>query len=790
MKWGGSMRKILKLSFANIRSSKGHTVSILAMFIIAAMLLNLGLLVFINFGSYFEKVATELDSSDVFYLMKERLYSSRVEEYVKNNDNIKGLQRENPLWLFGTIPYNNQTRECVFLINDADKERSISKWKLVGEYLPLDSMSIYVPYVLSIDGGYKLNDKLQVSINETVITFTIKGFTEDVFFSSLDTVVLGVYVPNDTYESLKSQLGEEYNATLIYANLEKMNKDVENGIREIIREENPYIDANATSTFLSLDMGVIRLSRSLVANGVAVMMIAFAAVMVVVCLIVVRFRIENSIEEDMTKIGSLKAMGFTSLQIMSSVITQFSLIALVGSVVGISMSYLATPTLSKVLAHQSGLKWVQGFDKGISASSLLAILLVVGFISFVSSRHIKSLNPIVALRGGIITHNFRKNHLPLDRSKGSLPFVLAMKLMLQNMKQSIMIMVIFIVVSFASTFAIVMFYNSTIDTTTFAEIPGIELSSVIAIFNPSLDNTSIIEGIKSKEGVRKVQFIDTTMVRLGNDEVATFVMDDFSKKEINTVYQGRYPLHSNEVVISGYLAKMMDKRIGDNVKLKVNEKEAEFIITGFSQGSYLGELSIISLRRDGILRLDPNFKQRNLHIYLDKGIESSDFKTKIEKNYGESFIGTIDMDKEFQQGMGLYTSIVSKVGITIMVITILVVVLVLYFVINSSLIRKKHELGIQKALGFTTIQLMNQFSLGLLPPIILGVILGSFLGMTQTNPFMTQTQKSMGIMRTNYIITPLWIILFGIGIVILSYAISMLKTYRIRKITAYKLVSE
>lgn len=784
------MRKIFKLSFANIRKTKAHTVSILLMFIIAAMLLNLGLLVFVNFRGYFEKVTKELNSSEVFYLMPEGIYKGRVEEYVKNNDNVEMLQRENPLWLSGTIPYNKDTRECVFLINEGDKSRNFSKWKFVGEHLAPDSMSIYIPYVMSIDGGYRLNDKLKVNFKDAVITFTIKGFTEDVFFSSLDTVVMGVYMPQDTYRYVVEKLGDKHNAALLFANLKVMNKDVENGIREIIREENPYIDPNTTSTFLSLDLDVVKLSRSLMASGVSVMMMAFALIIVAVCLIVVRFRIGNSIEEDMTRIGTLKAVGYTSRQIIASIVTQFSLIALIGSITGISLSYLGTPALSDVFAHQSGLKWVQGFDGIISSIALVVILLVVVIVSFMASRRINKLNPIVALRGGITTHSFRRNHVPLHRSKGSLPFVLAIKLMLQNMKQSVMIGVIFTVVSFASSFALIMFYNSVVDTKTFAETPGIELSNVIAVFKPGEDNTALAESVKNLEEVRKVQYIDTAMVKLGGDEVAAFVMEDFSGKETNTVYEGRYPLHSNEVVVSGHLAKNLNKSIGDSVTLKIDDRQDEYIITGYSQGSYMGGLSIISIRRDGILKLDPDFKQQNLQIYLNKGIKSEDFKVELEELFGNTIVKTVDMDKEFMQSMGLYTSVVSKVGVTIMVVTILVVILVLYFVINSSVIRKKQELGIQKALGFTTLQLMNQLSLGLLPPVIIGVLMGSLLGMTQTNGIMTLAQKAMGIMRANYIIAPQWIAVFGAAIVIASYAISMLITYRIRKISAYRLVSE
>ena len=77
--------------------------------------------------------------------------------------------------------------------------------------------------------------------------------------------------------------------------------------------------------------------------------------------------------------------------------------------------------------------------------------------------------------------------------------------------------------------------------------------------------------------------------------------------------------------------------------------------------------------------------------------------------------------------------------------------LVLYLSLIS-VIRKKHELGIQKALGFTTLQLRNQISLGLLPSVIIGVLLGSLLGATQTNSLMTMVQSAMGIMGANYMV--------------------------------------
>lgn len=784
------MNKIFMLAFANIRKTKGHTVSLLCMFFIAALLLNAGLLVYINFGGFLDNIIKELNTSNIYYIIPSGMYNNEVENYLTNNKNIIEMQKEESLWATAATKYKDDTREHVFLLNDADIARNMSKWKFVGEHLPVDTMSIYVPYIYQQDGGYKLNDKFEMTFKDVTIAFTIKGFIEDVFFSSSDTGVLGVYLPHDTYETVSGELSDTSNSTVIFANLQKINKDVETGIRDITKAGSVSASTDITSTMFSLDLAIIKLSRVMMSSMVSIMIVAFATIIVAVCLIVVRFRIGNSIEDDMTKIGSLKAIGYTSRQIIISIVVQFGFIALVGSIVGIVLSYLGTPVLSDVFAQQSGLKWVQGFDGAISSIALSLILLIVVIVAFFAARRINKLHPIVALRGGIITHSFRKNHIPLSTSKGSLPIVLAFKSLLQNKKQGIMIAIILIAVSFAGTFAVVMFYNTTIDTKAFFETPGVELSNAVAVLKPERDNTMLIENIKNRSDVRKVQFIDEPMVSIENSQVSVYVMNDYADKETNTVYQGRYPLHSNEIVLAGHLASMLEKKVGDSVAVKIGDTdEALFIITGLSQGAYLGGMNA-SMRLDGMMKLNPNFKQQSLQIYLNKNVNTGAFVKNIKNIYGESLLSAIDMDKIMEEGTGVYISIVSKVGIAILVVTIVVVILVLYFVINSSVTRKKRELGIQKAIGFTTYQLMNQLSLGFLPPIMIGVSIGSVVGIMQTNSIMSVAQRAMGIMKANYIITPVWIALFGVAIVTVSYVTSMLITYRIRKISAYALVSE
>lgn len=778
------MKKIFMLGFANIRKAKGQTASIFIMFLVAGFLLNAGLLVFINFGNFFEKITEELNTSDAYYLIGMNLCNERVEQYIKDNDNVLEVEKVDSLFGWASIPYNGDMRDAAFLLNDADLDRNLSKWKFIGEHLPAEPMSIYVPHVLKADGGYKLNDEFELKINDKVITFTVKGFIEDGFFSSIDIGIMGFYMPNETYEMVKEILGDEYKGTVFFTNLTKNDKSLENGIRELLGQDNMN-----TGTVFSIDLPLVQEARTMMASMVAVMIVVFSLIIATVCLIVIRFKISNNIEEDMMKIGSLKAIGYTSRQIISSIVVQFLSIAFAGSIVGIGISYFTIPIYSLIFESQSGLLWVQGFDGIISGIVLSTILLAVVIVTLVSSARIGRLHPIIALRGGIITHSFRKNYLPLHRSKGNLTITLAAKSMLQNMKQSIMIGVILIAVSFASTFAVILFYNSAINSKAFSEVPGIELSNAIAVLNHETDNEQFVKEIKSLKGVRKVQFIDETMVKIDDNDTITYVMEDYSKKETNTVYEGRYPIHSNEVVISGHLAEMLDKNIGDNINLKIGERESQFIITGLCQG---GNMSLMKafIIYDAMISLNPDFNQQNLQIYLNEGINSTEFTKNLKANSGDSIMTVVDVDKVMEQGMGIYISIVSKVGIVILVITIAVVIFVLYLIISSSIIRRKREIGIQKAVGFTTFQLMNQISFGFMPFTILGVFIGTIGGMTQVNRIMSVAQRSMGIMKASYIINIPWIISFSIGIVIISYIASMLITYGIRKVSAYELVSE
>ena len=130
------MGKLWMHARANIRKSKSVSVTLVVMFLIAALLLNMGLLVAINYGSFFSSLKQELSPADAYYAIPGAIYSDEVKSYIDSNQHVKKTQANNALWLSSRVVTGGEEKSHTILFQNMDEKREISKWKYVGEYLP------------------------------------------------------------------------------------------------------------------------------------------------------------------------------------------------------------------------------------------------------------------------------------------------------------------------------------------------------------------------------------------------------------------------------------------------------------------------------------------------------------------------------------------------------------------------------------------------------------------------------------------------------------------------------
>ena len=783
------MNRIFMLGRANIRGAKGQTAVLAALFLISAIMLNIGLTVMLGFGSFFDKTAEELNTSDAFFVIPQDQYTHETESYFATHEKISAYQTNRGIATTAKYDWKGEAYSKFSIICDKDEPRSLSQWKLVGDFLPETPKSIYVPYLHKVTGGYNLGDRLILEIDGAEYDFIVSGYIESIYS---DTIYVGdiLFVPGNRFDELYSVL-ETYRKVLVNTkgtgNCQRMASDLQE-VTNLSTFGYAGDIADPGSTLLCVDYESIKMGRTMMSALMSALIIVFTAVMAAVSLFVIRFRIKDSIEEDMSKIGSLQSIGYTSRQIMFATVVQYSMIALIACLAGIIPAYLLLPAVGNIFTQQGGFLWQPGFAPAINLFVLSALMLIVMTVSFIAALKIRRINPVQALRGGILIHNFKRNYVPLEKTRLPLTAALSCKSILQGIRQKTAMFIVITAVALTATIAVVLYYNAAVDITAFEKVPGIEKTNAAIAFMPGQDAAALRDEAAAHKDVRKVQYVDRAKIRVDDLDVDCVVMDDFSGKETANVYQGSFPKHNNEVAISGRLAQTTHKGIGDEII--VGKEGQRYLISGLTQGMEVGSPLAAYLTLDGMRRVHPSFQQSMLKMYLNKGTDTAAFVQEMEAQFNGRVFGVMDEDVLFAEGAGSFATIFAVVGLAILIIAWFVVILLLYFVVGSAIIRQHRELGIQKAIGYTTVNLMNQISGGFAFSLILGAAAGCCLGAAITNPLMSLGGAEMGLMKAAFIINPIWVAATGAVLVVLSYLTSMFVTWRIRSISAYKLVSQ
>lgn len=782
--------KILHLALANIRSGRSATLSLFILIAIAGLLLNVGLTVLVKMDSFFDEKAEELHEPHISMLMQRENEQAAYNDFLRNQSGVTATEEEHVILMNGAkFRYEDSDLSLVIALLHAEAPRDLASMKLIEKLDgPAQAGDIHVPLSFRASAGYQLGDTFTLTFQDQEYSYRIAGFFETMMMGTPNVGgIMKFFLPDESYRQLEERTGETADGTMLSARLQNPSEAMQ--VLDAFNKEFPDQGMDVTAPlFWQIDIEMVKSVGSMTINIVAMILVAFAAVIVLVSLLVIQFRVTNSIDEGIVNIGVLKAVGYTSRQIVASIVLQFMLVTLSGGIVGAAVSYAIIPVFGGIITTLSGLLWHPSFDAVINASSVLTVAVLVLAVALVSTVRIRNLHPVTALRGGIRTHSFKKSWFPLDRSAGGLQFLLACKTMMTNMKQNVMIGCVIAAITFASIFSVVLYYNIASDKTAFVHLVGAETSNVIVYSKSAEDSEKLLTAIGQMDGVSKTAILDMASMKMDGHNVYTTISDDYSKLENQMVYDGRYPKYDNEVAVTWVVAKMLGKEVGDTVQVEAGDGSYSYLITGLSQSiSNMGHSAYLTI--PGVQHILPGYTGSAINVYLD-GVENDSFMRQIKEQYGQSTSDVIDVEETISAQTSIYTSAVFAIMVIVLAITVLVVALILYLVIKKMILKRKKELGILKATGYTTMQLMTQISLSFVPIVIAGVLIGGLLGIFYTNAMLTLLLSSAGIHNVQFIVHLPLILVICAGIIALAYFVSMLVSYGIRRISAYGLIAE
>lgn len=777
--------KELLLAKSNIRKGKGIAIGLTLLIMLTACFLNIVLIIFNDFNTNVSENAKKLNSEDASIFLSGDI-SNITEEYIKENidyEKVDDYEIEKMLAFSISTPYSDGFVDAEALFNAKEKvlNSRIGKTEIVEEDASIEKDYIYLPYQYKTGGKQKIGEEYEIKISNKTYKFKIKGFANNMALGSYAGTLVQFIVDENTYNELQNSYGNVAESMYVKFDLkEEINKE------KFINSFSNHISKQNKSTAVYVrTIDNYTYIRTYFASILGIAFLTVSLIILIVVFLMTSNSISNYIKENIRILGVIKANGYTSKNIRDSFLVQFLSISIVGSILGVALSYLIIPFVSGIMNRQVGVPYSSTFNVMCSTITLISTILLVIITVSILVRKTNKIQPLVALRDGVQTHSFKKNIIKLEKTKLKINAALAYKTTLTNIKQNITTFIVTVFLVFSGVLALTVFENISLNT----KVSLFSFETADAIVIPNMNNEKeVLEQLQSNEKIKNIRLVAEHTLDIEDAKMYTFIIDDSNSLNNKDVYyKGRLPEYENEVAISGKFAEEYKYKIGDEIEIKNGEIKEKYIITGFIQTfNNLGKELV--MLENGAEKLLGNNYEKKYYFDLEENQNMEDVSNEIRNNLGDKIIEIIDFKELTKGGLSSFTSLADILVIGILSIDSLIVLLVLYLLIKTLINNKKKDYGILKAIGYTSSDIIKQNAISFMPSIVLAVIFSSIISCFIANPFLLIIMKNFGIMKVTFEIPLTLVAIMGIGFIIISFIFAVLLSLKIKKIEAYNLL--
>ncbi len=773
--------KSLLLTKSNIRKNKGLSICISLLILISSMFICVSGLLILDYQKNAYKVADSLNTTKI------NLFSSGYSEHIDQDyiesilpSSVKEYEYVDDISVQIPIKFNGgEVTPVVTIINSDHLNRKLSKVEILEEDESIKGDYIYVPYHIHTGGGLNIGDTYKLKFPSKTYTFKIKGYINTIFAGSYNMNRYEMLVSDENYDKIlkENPTAKAFDVFIDYKDKTDFKKESNKLVNKIYVEKG--IETHAYDLDLTLE------SRTFISSIFFVSFLLTAVIIILIVILMISNNISNYIRENIKSLGALKAMGYTSTDIKKSLILQFSLLTIIGLVLGTICGYLFMPLITDMLVAQSGIPYTLSFNLPATLITLISMPIIVFLIVFISVRKINKVDPIVALKDGIENHNFKKNHLPLDKSRLTINGSLSIKNMFKNGKQNIVSFVTILFLCFLMVIAMAMYQNFSrkpkIDLLTFEIVDGV-------IMVDKDIRSDFVKDLKNDKDIKNFKYLN--MYQIQDKDYAkfeTYIMNN--PKLLNNkdnCYEGRYPKHDNEVAISGKYAKNNKYDIGDKIEFQVGDKKFNYLITGFIQSTNNDSKEALLTTKGMDHLVDTN--ELNPMYYFDSNIKASKIIDKYNEKYGDKVLITLDFEELVEGQMDTFINVANLMVAVISIITGSIILLVLYLLMKTLIYNRRYEYGILKALGYRSRDLILQNVLSFMPTIVIATLIGTVISYYVTNPYIGLMMRPFGIMKCTMVLPMDLLIITVVFIIGISLIATILMSLKIRKIEAAELL--
>lgn len=694
-----------------------------------------------------------------------------AEKYNQNSDSEGQL-----------IPYGTEENRYKFFEDDLSEYREDSPNILPGD--------VYVsPSMISMF-DVRIGDEISFSIARGGQTadFIVKGFYEDPFMGSSMIGMKGFLISGTDYANIVQIVQASgidalaRNGAMLHIFQNEIQRSVT--VSELNRTINENTELPAYTEFLHSESAIAGFMLIL-QNAFSGLLAAFVVVLLFVVLIVLGHSIGSAIEADYVNMGILKTIGFTGSKLRLIQLAQYLIVILSGMLMGTLTAVPLSRLVSRVTLTTTGIRIPAGLPAvWCLVCCILVFLVLTGFLVY-KTRKINRVTPMKAIRGEAFAPERGKFRVtkgfPIHGRHLKLSMALR-QLTAGARRYAGACMVAILLVFFASMIG-------RMDSWLGADGKG-----MMDAFNPAGHDIGVQmfgehsseeaeDTVRSYTGITDSYLLAMPGVAVNGIDYTANVISDPNRFRI---IEGQTSISDNEIVLTEVVASDLGVTIGDTVMVQADIGSGEYVVSGiYTCANDMGDN--IGMSREGYLKIGQDNPDIWCHHYF---LEDSSQKETVTEALEAAYGGDVHVHENTWPGLYGIISAMQALLVFMYIMAAAFILIVTIMTGSKILSAEQRDLGIYKAVGFTSGQLRGAFALRFMLVGFLGSVIGTTLAGALTDGVVSMVMKMAGISNFSSSMTAGNTLVPSAVVILLFTGFAYALSWKVKKVDLTVLITE
>lgn len=569
-----------------------------------------------------------------------------------------------------------------------------------GDDLVLKEGETALPYVLMDANGIHTGDELRFQINGKTYSYTVACQSRDIVFGNDMSGMNRFLFCKADYDKMTA--GSSNVRIYIYS----VNTDDVDETKELMENAAPK---TIMSTFMK---GTFRLLY-VFDMVVAALLIVIGICLILISMMILKFSLTFTIEDNYREIGVMKAIGLREFAIRKIYFVKYLAIVTAGAVLGFFISIPASAVMIKSVSKNMVLG-----KGGISVNLLcaFAVIVFVAGISILFTGKLKKISAIDAIRNGENGERYRKRRgLSLYKRKhmNTVSF-LGLNDILCNKRRYIVLFL-----TFCISFVLITVPLNTLTT--------MESDEMAVKFNMNPDAAVYMEKLEAEndKNIHDTRALQDAMHRVEGElrekgyeadlSVGAFFFISFATEDDEKTFkhlafypvgdkgnslqynEGTAPELENEIAFSQKVMEANGLQIGDRVTAKISGEKKSFIITGtYTDYMQLGESARLNPTIDMGGEIVSNYWKTN--VVMDTELSQGELADKLKKELPQ--YEWLTAQEVIDINVGSVKDVMKGMQIPMTGMLCVLIMLIVLLMMKLFIAREKGQLAMLKSIGY------------------------------------------------------------------------------------------